>query len=491
MAVPRLLNTLAMLLPPRQIPRLLVLLGVFAFFLVTTGVFRYQRVVPQVVKAGEAVHSVAAVTTTTPTKSPEPLLIRKPEPTGYVPPPIVDPFPTLERDGPPPLPKWNKVPVDLYKQYNLTVAPPLLIGFTRNYPMLLQAVVSYITAGWPPSHIYVIENTGVQRSNQRGLLTLQNPFYLNHKALKRLGVNIVMTPTLLSFAQLQNFYHAMSYDHEWPYYFWSHMDVVAFSYENGHENLTSSITEPGFKNLYELSLRAVQKTLDEPRWGLKLFAYDHYSLVNAKMVEDIGGWDTFIPYYTTDCDYHGRVEIAGWTLEDALVGIINDVGSYFADLRALYRVPGVSTDLHDPHPPPPESVTATPTPAKSTPAKPTSAKPTHTPVKSMTHVHNGTAPGTAADLAYWKAITETGDRMLVMKTDAQHDRLGWQQSQRGGFGEPFYYPPEGMAEALTAMIYIGKNVFGAKWGDGDCGVIGQNNLTTWDQWKMMKNPAHG
>ncbi len=42
---------------------------------------------------------------------------------------------------------------------------PLFIGFTTNWLMLQQAIVSYIAAGWPPSQIYVMENTGVMDSN--------------------------------------------------------------------------------------------------------------------------------------------------------------------------------------------------------------------------------------------------------------------------------------------------------------------------------------
>lgn len=77
-----------------------------------------------------------------------------------------------------------------------------MIGFTHTWPLLLQAVVSYITAGWPPSQIFVVENTGVHGANADGKLTLQNPFFLDHRALRSLGVNVVRTPVLLSFARI-------------------------------------------------------------------------------------------------------------------------------------------------------------------------------------------------------------------------------------------------------------------------------------------------
>jgi hypothetical protein len=145
----------------------------------------------------------------------------KPTP-SYTPPPISDPFPALATSKPPPIPSYNVPKKDAWKQYDLKVAPPLLIGFTRTWPMLLQTVVSYITAGWPADQIYVVENTGMQQANTRGQLSLQHPWFLNHTALKSLGVHVVQTPVLLSFAQLQNFFLSLSYAHDWPYYFWSH-----------------------------------------------------------------------------------------------------------------------------------------------------------------------------------------------------------------------------------------------------------------------------
>jgi hypothetical protein len=76
----------------------------------------------------------------------------------------------------------------------------LFVGFTRNWPQLLQCVVSYIAAGWPPEDIHVVENTGAMHANREGELTLQNPFYLNHTQLAMLGVKVitVRSPASLS-----------------------------------------------------------------------------------------------------------------------------------------------------------------------------------------------------------------------------------------------------------------------------------------------------
>lgn len=114
----------------------------------------------------------------------------KPEHTSNVP-PITDNFPFAAAAHSsadlPPIPPWNRP-----RSPHVPEQTPLFIGFTRNWALLQQTVVSWITAGWPPSDIYVVENTGTMRSNELGLLSLQNPFFLNHTRLHMFGVNILV-----------------------------------------------------------------------------------------------------------------------------------------------------------------------------------------------------------------------------------------------------------------------------------------------------------
>ncbi|CAK7219981.1 hypothetical protein SEUCBS140593_004079 [Sporothrix eucalyptigena] len=401
---------------------------------------------------------------------------------GYEAPPVRDPFPLLANSPasvqPPPVPAWNNPRANMHMEYGLSQPPPLLIGFTRSWPMLLQAVVSYITAGWPPQQIYVVENTGVQQANTRGQLTLQNPFYLNHTTLSRLGVNVIQTPVLMSFAQLQNFYLSLTYTHGWPYYFWSHMDVLALSYEAG---LDSGLTGPydgsngTYKSVYELCLQALQGTLldDGERWGLRFFAYDHLALVNPVAYESIGGWDTLIPYYLTDCDLHSRLTMANWSIHDRTAGIIADVNTILEDLSVLYREGDVNDPgFVDPNPPPPKE--------EETKEGEEVKKPEKRETKPKTPLTGD------PNLDKWYQLRDVADRMTTFKYSGP-DRNTWQAGQHGGQNEPFYYPSKGIAEGINVMIEAGREVYRRKWGHRDCDLIEGAGLSLWDQWLVEKD----
>ena len=225
-------------------------------------------------------------------------------------PPTVDNFPNAETatspEDLPQIPRWNQPPSS-----HVTDATPLFIGFTRNWRILQQVVVSYIVAGWPPEDIYVVENTGTMLSNQNGLLSLQNPFYLNYKRLTDiLKVNVITTPTLLTFAQLQNFYIHTALKRGWTHYWWSHQDVVAVAMEDrGDKPYTS---------LYSLAVEILQELKHDDKMAMRWFSYDRLELVRTQSLVDVGGWDTMIPFYMTDIDMHERLPCCEWLSRNLL-----------------------------------------------------------------------------------------------------------------------------------------------------------------------------
>ncbi|ETS86898.1 hypothetical protein PFICI_00726 [Pestalotiopsis fici W106-1] len=425
-------------------------------------------IIQQTGQADRILHSTIGTSSSGSSEKQKPKPHYKPKEVA-VPPPIRDPFPLLANTQQPlpPIPQYNVPRKDLYKEYGLGIAPPLLIGFTRSWPMLLQTVVSYITAGWPAEQIYVVENTGVHRANKHDQLTLQHPRYLNHTSLQRLGVNIIQTPVLLTFAQLQNFYLSISQDMDWPYYFWSHMDVLALSHENGFENLTVRAGEEGYKTVYALCLEALRETLDnDHRWGARLFAYDHLTLQNPKALEDVGGWDTLIPFYMTDCDMYSRFAMRNWTQEDRNAGVITDTASHLHDLVALYHDPSVVPAMEDPNP---MVEVAEPRQTKRDQLSSSSA--------SLSLDEN---------IEYWKALLQTSDHMFHHKHGGR-GRNTWQDGQRGGYGEPYYYDAAGFTEALEVLTEAGKEVYRRKWGHQNCDLIGGGGLRFEDQWLVEKD----
>ncbi|KAF3933470.1 hypothetical protein ABW19_dt0203185 [Dactylella cylindrospora] len=299
---------------------------------------------------------------------------------------------------------------------------PLFIGFTRNWYLLEQAVVSYIAAGWPASQIIVVDNSGVMDSNLRGLLSARNPWYLNHTRLDFLGVTVKRTPTLLSFAQLQNFYINYAVEQNWGYFFWSHMDVVALSKEY----------EEQYNPFYNRAVECLKHAKTEPvdKWALKFFAYDWLTLVNVEAMKAVGGWDTQIPYYMTDCDMYERLTQHNYTQDGCDAGHIFDVASHLVDLEVLFP----------------------------------------------------TGPEEELDSERFKNLKLELERMMGEKQQNKKGRNTWQARQDGGQGEPFWRHPKGFERAINFWIDKGRELFNLKWGYPDCDIRAHGRKAG-DEWR--------
>ena len=332
------------------------------------------------------------------------------------------------------VPPWNQPP----KQH-VSEPTPLFIGFTRNWLLLKQAVVSYITAGWPASDIYVVDDSGTMMSNINKQLTPENPFYLDHDYLTRfLGVNVLTTPTLLSFAQLQNFFLFTSVTNGWPCFFWSHMDGVA---------LTNETYEP-FSSLYMRAVDALRETLTEPDWGMRFFAYDHLTLSNVAAYTAVGGYDTFIPYYATDCDFNFRLRQSGHTIEDVRAGRIFDVGDSLSDLRLLSRENTADA---------------------SATCEPEDIEVAAKTIKQVEGSPANSAPYGRGDCRY-HALNRILETLDHEKQTHKGGRNYWQTSSDGGLGEPFWQLPEGFEKALQMHMDHGRKVFNKKWATERCAL---------------------
>lgn len=377
--------------------------------------------------------------------SPLPKPIYKPAPEK--PPEIKDNFPRAANaktsNDLPKIPDWNRPPKPHVREKT-----PLFIGFTRNWRLLQQVVVSYITAGWPPEDIYVVENTGVMNSNRDGKLTLQNPFFLDHKRLiKILGINVLITPTLLTFAQLQNFYTYTAVQKQWDQYFWAHMDTVMVSDEEWEtDSYRGHKEEHQYVSAYLRALEVLRESMD-PSYGptgplaTRWFSYDRLALVRTQAFVDVGGWDTLIPFYMTDCDMHERLWMNNMSIEGAEAGKVWDLDTALDDLEILY------------HRGPLE---------ESSKEKPSKKSPKY------------------------QEILHKLDDMQNAKGSREGGRNTWQASQKGGQGEPFYRDSEGFEKGIRMTMEFGRNIFEEKWGRGPCNLRDVGMVDS-DAWRVVKD----
>jgi len=365
---------------------------------------------------------------------------------------IEDNFPLLaglEKGKLPAIASWNRPPSP-----HAAEKTPLFIGFTRNWPMLQQCVLSYIAAGWPAEDIYVIDNTGTMKSNfpPNPKLTLQNPFYLNVQRLTDVfGVNVLSTPTLLTFAQLQNFYLFTSLERGWDYYFWSHMDIIALAEEKYEGAPYKSLYVRALDKLKEASSPEYLKdpvTGHKDEWGIQFFAYDWLALNNVKSFMKIGAWDPFVSFYTADCDMHGRFTMHNIKMPVADAGRVLDVGGPM-DLNLLFR-------------------------RKINPLSPPKN------VDDMNKLPEDERGG-----AGYEMVVEAVQEQVEAKKNSNL-RNSWQTRQSGGKDEPFYRDPDGFAEGLEMLIQNGVRTYERKWGHKDCNLVGAG-LKPSDAWMVEKD----
>jgi hypothetical protein len=329
----------------------------------------------------------------------------------------------------PEVPKYNRLQPDANR-----IRTPLFIAFTRNYDILEQTILSYISVGWPREDIVVVDNSGTLDANNHGHLSRDNPFFLDYQRLRSTyGVSILQTPTLFNFAQLMNFYLRTAIAQDWAFYFWGHQDVAVLSdetaqpYRSFYEGVLDILGELGVQSLHR---DPSSSTMRKEKWAVKWFHYDWLSLNNVEAWRVIGHWDTFIPYYTTDCDAYSRILLNGFTREEVRVGHIFDVPDAIPDLTTKL----FSSDLSE---------------------GPNSPR--------------------------FTQLYEELDTLMKIKWQmGERDRNTWQSKQNGGKGEPWTYDPSGFQYMWWETAKHGQALFSNKWGSSEC-QLERTNLTLEDE----------
>jgi len=208
-----------------------------------------------------------------------------------------------------------------------------------------------------------------------------------------------------------------------------------------------------FESLYHRAVDELRKSTNPSfgRWGFRFFGYDRLTLVNAAALTAVGGWDTMIPFYGTDCDMHERLAMADYPISDAFIGYIYDMGDSLPDLELLYRL-----DNED---------------------------------SARLCGGGGPQDSSSSSLAYglgdcrYEALIRICDEMQGRKNGNKAGRNYWQGRARGGQGEPFYRDAEGFGVGLDMMTRVGLEVLAEKWGHKGCDIRAQG-LQLKDAWRV-------
>lgn len=240
------------------------------------------------------------------------------------------------------------------------------------------------------------------------------------------------------------------------------------------------------------------------KWANHFFAYDHLTLVHRDAVLEVGGWDTHIPYYATDCDMYDRLMWRGYWQGETRVGVILDVGSVLDDVGALLGIAGVRGSFRgDPGPGMGDEEGGDDGEGRDDgdakmegdgEGQKVVGKGRRTVKKERVKEIAYSKPGEEdrrkeidKQGETWEHLVELGRRMEALKyTDGGGWRNSWQLRQSGGKGEPFYRDPEGFEIGLRMIIDIGRSVFAEKWGHRGCDIA-QIGLTEEDAWRVERD----
>lgn len=113
----------------------------------------------------------------------------------------------------------------------------------------------------------------------------------------------VLVPSVpLTFSQTQNWMLKLATEQATPFYAWMHSDAEA--------------VEDSVDKIIELA-RQIQG--EQQKWGAIFSNYDSLAVYNTAAFNAVGGWDTGLSWYLSDCDTYRRLRLAGYpTLESGL-----------------------------------------------------------------------------------------------------------------------------------------------------------------------------
>ena len=110
---------------------------------------------------------------------------------------------------------------------------------------------------------------------------------------------ILIPPVPLTFSQTQNWMLGLARHRERPFYLFMHSDAEA----------SAEVVE-------RLVSRARELTAAGDRWAVLYTCYDALAAFSTAAFTAVGGWDTNLSWYKSDCDIYRRLRLAGYSLID-------------------------------------------------------------------------------------------------------------------------------------------------------------------------------
>ena len=174
-------------------------------------------------------------------------------------------------------------------------------------------------------------------------------------------------------------------------------------------------------------------------------------------MEAVGGYDSWIPYYISECGINSKLAMDGWIMKHRRVGFINDVSTVLTDLGAFYRIPTITPNFTDPSPLTPDKEAKIREKAKELEEKKKAelgTKKNEGDRKATSDRRNSTPKD---PLSYFCKLNKVALDMTRHKyRDGDMQRNRWQASQRGGLREPYYYDALSFGQAFAILTKAGK-----------------------------------
>jgi hypothetical protein len=196
-----------------------------------------------------------------------------------------------------------------------------------------------------------------------------------------------------------------------------------------------------------------KRSTGKDKWAVKFFDFDNLALIKVAAWREIGQWDVFIPYYTTDCDAYSRMVIAGYRRDDVQAGYMFDVAGVLDDPEERF-FPGTSQKSRDKWGFGPEG----PEPA-----------------------------GGRLNSWRFRSLKSSLNATMEQKRNNTFGRNTWQgafaKAQKRKPAEPWSYDPRGFQSAWWATADAGRETYIKKWGTMKC-ELNLVNKTEQDIWLL-------